>query len=90
MISNALARSMVVATIGLSFVGVSTAATAAPIGGSNTTAVAQQQPVACSVVQAIAGPLLGAGLPVDQVVDTVFRRLGGLVPVADIRACLGV
>ncbi len=50
--------------------------------------VAQQ--VACSVVQAIAGPLLNAGLPIDTVVDTVFRRLGGLVPVGDIRACLGV
>ena len=89
MISKALARSMVVATLVSGFVGVSTAAVAAPARGSNTTAVVQQQ-VACSVIQAIAGPLLSAGLPTDTVVNIVFRRLGGVVPVGDIRACLGV
>lgn len=88
MISTALTRSMVVASLTLGFVGVSTAATAAP--GSTISAVAQQQPLACSVVQAAAAPLLNAGLPIGTVVNTVFTTLGGVVPVADIRACLGV
>ena len=90
MISKALTRSVVVATFTFSFVGVATGAIAAPVGGSNTTAVAQQQQVACSVIQAIAGPLLSSGLPIDTVVDIVFSRLGGVVPVADIRTCLNV
>jgi hypothetical protein len=90
MISKALSRSVVVATLAFSFVGVSTAAVAAPVGGSNTTAAAQQRQVACSVIQAIAGPLLSSGLPIDTVVNIVFSRLGGVVPVADIRTCLGV
>jgi hypothetical protein len=90
MISKALTRSMVVASLAFGFVGVSTAAMAAPGGGSTTSVVAQQQPLACSVVQAAAAPLLRAGLPISQVVNTVFTTLGGVVPVNDIRTCLGV
>jgi hypothetical protein len=90
MIKTALIRSMVVASLTLGFVGVSTAAMAAPGVGSTTSAVAQRQPLACSLVQAAAAPLLNAGLPIGTVVNTVFNTLGGVVPVADIRACLGV
>ena len=90
MISKALTRSVVVASLAFSFVGVSTAAMAAPGGGSITGAVTQQQPLACSVVRAAAAPLLRAGLPIDQVVNTVFDTLGRVVPVNDIRTCLGV